>query len=129
MKHSLNYHINRFKQPQLLAGVVLAVLDIGFFSSTNPTKMPSGLLIVGFVLVALSIYALLRMLLGIASIYGLPLAEHGRRQALFLGGVCAVLVALQSLGELTLRDVVVLVLLALIAYLYTTYGRGAGRDS
>jgi hypothetical protein len=104
---------------------VLAVFDIGFFNTTNPSKTPSGLLIVGFVLVALSVYAVLRILLVLATIYGLPLAQHGRRQALFLGGVCAVLVALQSLGELTLRDVVVLVLLTLIAYLYTTYGRGA----
>ncbi len=107
----------------LAAPLALLGVDIVFFSTTNPNRVPSALLIVGFLLVALSIYALLRLVLAIGSVYGLPVQGRGRRPALFLGVCAAVMLALQSLGELSLRDVIVLALLGLIAYVYTGYGR------
>lgn len=115
--------VHQLKRRHSLAGLGLIGLDVAFFSLTNPEKVSSGLLIVGFLLVALSIYGLLRLVLAIASIYGLPLRDRGRRAALFLGVSCASAVALQSLGELTLRDEVVLALLSLLAYVYVSYGR------
>lgn len=120
MRHPLFYHLNH---RHVAAAVALLGLDIVFFNLTNPSTAPSGLLIVGFVLVALSLYVLLRLILAVASVYGVPMRERGRRPALFIGVGLAIVVALQSLGELSLRDVVVLLLLTVIAYVYTTYGR------
>lgn len=116
------------KRHLILAGLGLLGIDALFFNLTNPDKVPSVLLIVGFLLVALSIYVFLRLLLAVASMYGLPLHKRGRRAALFLGVSCAVAVALQSLGELTLRDNVVLALFSILAYIYTSYGRTSPRD-
>ena len=82
------------------------------------------MLIVGFVLVALSTYGLLRLCLAMLAFYGVPLKHKGRRIALLVGISCAISLALQSLGELTMRDVVVLTLLSGLAYIYMTYGRG-----
>jgi hypothetical protein len=125
MKQRLTYHL---KQRRTVIGLVLLALDGLFFSLTNPDKVPSVLLIVGFGLVALSIYYLFRLLLAVAAVYGAPLQDGGRRPALFLGISCSLAVALQSLGELTLRDLVVLALLTAIAYIYTSYGRASKRE-
>jgi len=56
--------------------------------------------------------------------YGLPLKNRGKRISMLLGVSGGIAVALQSLGELTLRDVVVLTLLSGLAYVYMSYGRG-----
>jgi hypothetical protein len=108
---------------QTISGLVLVVADGLFFTTTNPNKVASSVLIVGFALVALTIYGLLRLLLAVATFYGLPLKNRGRRIALLIGISTAIGVALQSLGELTLRDVVVLILLTGLIYVYTSYGR------
>lgn len=121
MTHKLPFKI---KFRPAAAGLVLLVLDSLFFSMTNPNKVPSVMLIVGFLLVALSLYALLRLLLAGLSFYGLPVRSHGKRVALLLAISGSLAIALQSLGELTARDVLVLGLLSIIAYVYTSYGRG-----
>ena len=113
---------------QTIAGLVLVAADSLFFTTTNPNKVASSVLIVGFVLVALSIYGLLRLALAAATFYGLPLQNRGRRVALLVGISIAIAVALQSLGELTLRDVVVLILLTGLIYVYTSYGRDQKRS-
>ena len=112
---------------QTVAGLVLVAADALFFTTTNPNKVASSVLIVGFVLVALTIYGLLRVMLAAAAFYGLPLKNRGRRIALLSGISTAIGVALQSLGELTLRDVIVLILLTGLVYVYTSYGRDQKR--
>ena len=109
---------------QIVAGICLISLDCLFFSLTNPNKVPSWVLIVGFVLVALSLYGLIRLITAVAVFYGLPLKNRGKRISMLLGVSGGIAVALQSLGELTLRDVVVLTLLSGLAYVYMSYGRG-----
>ena len=111
-----------------IAGLVLVVADSLFFTTTNPNKVASSVLIVGFVLVAFSIFGLLRLVLAAATFYGLPLQNRGRRVALLVGISMAIAVALQSLGELTLRDVVVLILLTGLIYVYTSYGHDQKRS-
>ncbi len=112
------------KHRHVAAALALLLADCLFFTMTNPNQVPSALLIVGFVLVALSIYGLLRGFLAMLVFYGLPLGGHERRLALYIGLAVALGVALQSLGELSPRDIVVLSLLSVIAYVYTSYGRG-----
>jgi hypothetical protein len=107
----------------IAAGVILVLADGLFFGITNPARVPSAVLIIGFVLVALTMYGVLRLLLAIAAFYGLPMASHGKRVALFIGIAGAIALALQSLGELSPRDVVVLALLSVLAYVYVSYGR------
>ncbi|MEO7364062.1 MAG: hypothetical protein ABIV43_00970 [Candidatus Saccharimonadales bacterium] len=108
----------------IVASLVLAA-DLAFFNLTNPQTAPSALLIVGCLLLSVTVYGAIRLTLAAATVYGLPLLDQGRREARLLGGLIGLMIALQTLGELTLRDVVVLTLLGSIGYLYTTYGRAA----
>ncbi len=101
----------------------LIVLDGVFFTRTDPHKVASVTLIIGFLLLTLTLYLCIKRVLAFAKLYGLPFSRHERRIALFGTGVICGLIGLQSMGELTLRDLLVVGPLAVMLYLYLSYGR------
>ena len=98
------------------------VVDALFFGFTNPSKVSSQFLIVGFVLVVVSLYIVLRVLGRLAGLYGISRATAHRFAAIVTGliGIC---IALSSMGELTARDLGVLTPLAVLLYIYLYYAR------
>jgi uncharacterized membrane protein YccC len=98
-------------------------IDGLFFGLTDPDKVPSLLLIIGFLLCAFTLYCVVRGVLVVSSWYGLPFNRHGKRLARVLTGLAAGILALQSIGELGSRDVLVLLPLTILTYMYVTYGR------
>jgi hypothetical protein len=107
----------------------LAVLiaDVIFFSSINASQIAPFVLIIGFALLVLTCYILIYVLLSIARLYGLPV-RYKQRLALYLSGVIGLVVALQSIGELTPRDVLVLLPLATLGYIYAVYTTARKRN-
>lgn len=103
---------------------LLFAVDGVIFGLTDPQQVPSFMLAGGFLLLAVTLYQLILGLLQAANWYGLPGSAHRKRQARTLTGLVAGLIALQSIGELGGRDVLVLLPLAFIAYLYISYGKG-----
>jgi hypothetical protein len=114
--------LNSIRFKHYLEAIGLLVLDILFFTTTNTNKDPSWVIIVGFVLVLLSAYIFFYYLLSFLRLYGLPIGRK-RRLATYLTFVVGIIVALQSVGELTPKDVLVLVPIALIGYIYTGYAK------
>jgi hypothetical protein len=112
------------KSPRFWRVSGLLAVDGVIFGLTDPQQVPSFVLAGGFVLLMVTLYQLVLALLRAASWYGLPGGAHRRKQARVLTGLMSGLIALQSIGELGPRDVFVLLPLALIAYLYTSYGKG-----
>jgi len=106
----------------------LLVLDIIFFTTTNTDKDPSYIIIVGFVLLFSSSYLFFYYVLSFLKLYGFPVGKK-RRLATYLTVLVGALIALQSIGELTSKDVLVLVPIALIGYLYTGYAKPNRRKS
>lgn len=98
-------------------------VDLLFFSLTDPLQVPSVLLIVAFLLFAVTFYLVTRQLFRLAHAYGVPVGAKATRLAGIITGVIGVLVALQSMGQLSARDIWVLVPLALLTYLYVSYGQ------
>ncbi|MGB4966900.1 MAG: hypothetical protein WBO35_01745 [Candidatus Saccharimonadales bacterium] len=83
----------------------------------NPQHVPVFGLIVPFVLMGLCLYAACLVLIGSIPRVRLPKGNHRAVSALVSGvAVCAI--GLQSIGQFTLRDFGVLLLLAGVAYLY-----------
>lgn len=110
----------------LLLGVL--ALDSAFFMLTDPNRVSSILLMVGFLLITATIYVLFDRLYLIAQLYGLTLGSKPRRFSLIGTVVVAGLVGLQSMGELTARDLLVVVPLAILMYLYLSYGKSRTRS-
>ena len=104
-------------------GIALLAADTFFFSSTNPSKVVSIILMLGFLLLTATLYYLVGLALSAGRLYGLSFGRHHRRFALFATGAVAGMLALPSIGELSVRDALVLVPLALVLYIYLGYGR------
>lgn len=104
----------------------LVVADGVVFSLTNARDVPSFMLAVGFLLLAVTFYYLAYSLLAFARLYGLPV-KRKRRLAGAATGMVAGLVALQSIGELNPRDVLVLLPLVVVGYAYGFYSRAGAK--
>ncbi len=102
----------------------LIVGDAIVFGAWNPDSAPSLVLIIGFLLLIANVYALSLGLLKLASWYGLMPSKQLRRLARIATSLFGGLIALQSIGELSPRDVLVLLPFVLLTYLYVSYGRG-----
>jgi hypothetical protein len=103
--------------------LTVLALDGAFFTTTNPGKVAPVTLMIGFLLLALTLYLLLGRALAVCGFYGLSLGRHRQRLAVFCTAGLGGLLALQSMGELNSRDMLVLLPLAVILYVYVSYGR------
>ncbi|HEY5152452.1 MAG TPA: hypothetical protein VII55_00600 [Candidatus Saccharimonadales bacterium] len=103
----------------------LIAMDGAMFGLTNTGNVPSIGLMAGFLLLALTFYCFVRGLLSFARLYGLSIRRK-RRLALVVTGLASGVVALQSIGELNSRDILVVVPLMLIGYIYSSYGKSTG---
>jgi len=104
----------------------LVVLDFVFFTSTDATKVAPIILILGFVLLLLTIYEGFFLLFTIARLYGLPI-KNKNRLSMYSSGVMGLIIALQSIGELTPKDVLVIMPIAIIGYIYNVYASSSRR--
>ena len=99
--------------------------DAAFFGLTNPSRVATVWLMVGFILAVASIYWLSRGLVALLGLYSKAIRRQHTRlvRAFTISG--GALVALQSVGQLTLRDLAVLLPLVIIGYFYLSYARAS----
>lgn len=97
---------------------MVVVCDILFFNLTNATKVASVYLILGIILLSLSFYIIVRLIISqFLKFY----IKKGHKVALYLTFLFLTMVAFQSSGELSWSDLVVLIALILVSYVYTSY--------
>jgi hypothetical protein len=102
-----------------IAGLLVA--NLVFFGLFSPTNSPSVVLGAAFLLLTLDIYLVIyTCLVGLGLLLNQP-KVHSRRVAGLLTGTVMVLVALQSIGELSVRDGLAIVILAVIISFYSSY--------
>ncbi len=101
------------KKMTKLTGVSSIILLL-FLLSTNPQNLPSILLVVPFIVLFVIILALV---IGASGIYGG--STPGRlRVGVLAASAPVILLVLQSLGQLTVRDTLAVFVLFGVAYLY-----------
>ncbi len=102
-------------QKWLLVGVVAS---LAFFGLTSPKSLPPPMLIVGFVVLGTLLYCVLRLLLLVTGLHTKLPAAYQR--GLLLAGTIlpVILLVMQSIGQLTMRDVLTLVGLFCIGVFY-----------
>ena len=102
------------------AGLFMA--DGLFFGLTNPQKVAAPWLIIGFLLMVLSFYCFVGACLRVIRQYGFIAGRSAPRLARLLAGATALLIALQSTGELSSKDILILLPLSCIGYFYASRG-------
>ncbi|MDB5170852.1 MAG: hypothetical protein JWO35_546 [Candidatus Saccharibacteria bacterium] len=116
-KHQLLKHVKRWPYAALFT------LDGLFFGLTEPRTVAVPMLMIGFGLIVANLYCMIRGVIRLARWYGVSFGSHARRVAAVATGVIGSVVALQSIGQLSPRDVIVLLPFAILAYLYTSYSQ------
>lgn len=104
--------------PEIVLLAILLLVGAGFFMFTNPRNVPSVLLIVGFVIIFAVIYVAVRFGIRVAGFKSR--LSNAQYKVLTLGGagLPVILLALQSIGQLTIRDVVTILALFLAGSFY-----------
>lgn len=100
--------------------IVLLVLDGLFFGLTNPNKINSVFLVIGFVLFGLSLYLFVQIFLTFLHKLGFKVKNRGKLAG-FVAILASILLAMQSIGQLSDRDVLIIIPLAILLYIYVAY--------
>jgi uncharacterized membrane protein YdbT with pleckstrin-like domain len=108
--------------------IALLIIDALLFTNTNATNVSSITLVIGFVLLVMTTYYLTKGFLVLVAFYGIR-AKRPNYLALSISTIIGGLLALQSVGELGLHDVIVVVLLGTLAYFYSSYNSSTKRSS
>jgi len=120
-------YVSRLKNRhiQLILGLVL--IDLIYFSNTSATQATPYIIFLGFLLIIATLYVLINAFMKLLSVYGLKLKQINKFSIL-MSIFLTSLLALQSIGELSIKDFLVLLPLTLIAYIYSSYGKKANRQ-
>jgi hypothetical protein len=102
--------------------VILAIVDIAFFGLISP-DMSAFAIIPAFILVVVSIFAILTLIVAYIGKMFVVKPKNQKRIVVVLSASLGVVIALQSIGQLTVRDVVTIVPLILVLYLYMSYSK------
>ena len=99
----------------------LFVLDAVFFSMVNPVQAYAVVIIVGFLLLVVTLYVLIDFILAVSERI-IPFTPHTkRRMALATTLVLSLLIAMQSIGQLTVKDVLAVIPLVIVLSVYFSY--------
>lgn len=98
----------------VITGCAAALLLIGLVFLTDPQDVPSLLLILPFVLISILLFTCIRVIL---YFFGVA-ASKSRHIALVAALVPVLIMGLQSIGQLTIRDVAVIGAITALSYFY-----------
>jgi hypothetical protein len=99
---------------------IVLIADFGFFNFTNANKATTAQLFLGIALVLLTGYFVVYGLLHAVNMYGFKI-KGVKRTSIYTSSLIALLIALQSMGQLSIRDVIILIPLSYIVYIYLGY--------
>lgn len=115
------------KLKQRLARTLLIwTVLVAFMMLFQPSNLPVIVLIVPFILLFLAFSSLWSLLSDLQHRYFVKIGNSPKQRAPLGVAVCVsavLLIVLQSLGQLTLRDVVTVVAIVILGYLYLTRSR------
>lgn len=102
--------------------LIILVIDGFFFGLTNPNKINSVFLIAGFILLGLTLYLLVQIIMSYLIKLGFKF-KNRREIAIFSSVLVVILLALQSIGQLSGRDVLIIIPAIILLFIYLTYIR------
>lgn len=115
-----NIYTEMKRRKQILKLVATWLVFVVCLLLTKPSDLPFYLLFVPFVVLGFALYGTWKTL--VASIFGRDSAGLSKKQksaGLTLSIAIVLLLGMQSLGELTVRDFVTVVLFAVVFYFYS----------
>jgi hypothetical protein len=113
--------VKQHTKRKLFRLAALFIFDALFFSLVNPIQTHAAVVFVGFALLVLTLYVLIDFLLAVSERI-IPFSPHTkRRMALATTLVLSLLIAMQSIGQLTVKDVLAVIPLIIVLSVYFSY--------
>lgn len=101
--------------------LIIVVVDLLFFGLTDPSKVPSVLLVAGFVLLIATFYLAFSVVLEAIDGGDEVLPKRNRNIVPISTAVLAFVIAMQSIGQLSIRDLLAVIPLAVLFLIYSSY--------
>ena len=113
-----------FLQQKGARGLLITLaLDLILFGFTDPANVSPVWLMAGFVLAVATIYWFFRLGTAFLGVYFRAVRNNRRQLTRLLTVFGAIVLGMQSMGQLSLRDVLVLAPLVIVGYFYLHYGK------
>lgn len=97
------------------------IIELFFLMSVNPFTSPAFNLFLGIVFIVVDYYLLVSYVISYLSKEFMSIKIRRKKLIITLSSVGGLLIMLESLGQLTFKDIIVIIVLAVIIYLYTWY--------
>lgn len=117
----MNQKLLKNRHTKISAALIAA--DCLVFTLVNPRTASAMWLVVGFVLLGCTFFSLASLLAASLKGYGEQTHRAGKRFLRYAAVIALALLGLQSVGQLTVKDVAALLPFVVIAYLYFGYGK------
>lgn len=106
---------------QLIKVCAAIAVSLLFFSLVPPTSIPLVMLVVGFIMLGMLLYGIFKLILLVTGLQ--ERLKPLQRRSILLLGVCLplLLIMLQSLGQLTMRDTLTLSGLFIVGVFYVLH--------
>lgn len=108
----------RLRRRLFLYGVLLGV-NILLFSWTSPLESPALVVIIGFIVASIDIFVAVRLLVRFICVLAPKMTTYKRRLTFSVTSFSVFALALASLGQLTSRDVIVVLIIWILGYMYS----------
>jgi drug/metabolite transporter (DMT)-like permease len=115
--------IKKLPKNHIVAAIFFCLVDYQFYSRTNPSTASSLYLFVGFILLLLTTYSFVALILDCLGLYIERLRTSRKQLTICITCIGGLLIGLQSVGQLSPRDALVIFPLAIIFYVYYMYAR------
>lgn len=106
---------------KLIRTLALFIADALFFSFVNPANAYAIIIIIGFLLLIVTIYSIVDFLLALGERI-IPFSLNTKKRiAVAVTLVSGLLIAMQSIGQLTYKDILAVIPLVLVLSFYFSY--------
>lgn len=123
----MQHRLARNRHLQVCAALIAA--DCLVFTMVDPAESSAYWLIGGFLLFGATLFAVSGLIASALKAYGEQTHRRARRLGRYSAAIIMVLIGLQSIGQLTVKDVLTFLPLVVIAYLYFGYGKKVTADN
>lgn len=120
--HWLQSSVSRLRKRWYI--LILLVADVLIFFTVDPRQAPSVVLMLGLLFLIVSLYVVVRVSLHLLGAGFPSLRKRERKLRILLSVVVGFLIGLQSLGQLTAKDLIAVVPLLMVGYFYLAYPSG-----
>lgn len=104
---------------QIAVYIMLFLLNVLLFTYTSPLESSAAIVIIGLLLISLDLIVIAHFCVRFLCLLVPSVRVYRRRLTVALASFAIVATALASLGQLTWRDIVVVVIIGLIGYMYS----------